>query len=112
MECHAQRRETEMRRALFLLLCTVLMGQTSFAEQPANSAPALAGRVVAAGIHGASAVSPVGTFHPGGPIRDKPEFAAFTQPGRILEAKRVLVTSTSNYWAPLAPPEAPGGPGL
>jgi mono/diheme cytochrome c family protein len=49
------------------------------------------------------------TFHPGGPIRDKPEFAAFTEPGRILDAKRVLVASSSNYGAPLARKDAPEG---
>src|SRR5215472_9716161 len=42
--------------------------------------PALRGRVVAVGIPGASAISAVGTFLPGGPIHDKPDFRAFTQP--------------------------------
>ena len=81
--------------------CIVATAQTSFAQQ--KSAPlALAARVVAVGIAGAGAVAPVGTFHPGGPIRDKPEFFAFTQPGRILDAKRVLVASSSNFGAPRA----------
>jgi uncharacterized integral membrane protein (TIGR00698 family) len=35
----------------------------------------LGGRVIASGIPGAGAVSPVGTFHPGGPVHDKREFA-------------------------------------
>jgi hypothetical protein len=81
--------------------------QASVAEQ--SSAPALTARIVAVGIRGASAVAPVGVFHPGGPIRDKAEFVAFTQPGRILEAKRVLVTSTSNYGAPRAQTDTPEG---
>src|SRR5262249_33753175 len=55
--------------------------------------PALRSRVVAVGIPGASAISAVGTFLPGGPIHDKPEFRAFTQPGRILDPIRILVGS-------------------
>jgi CxxC motif-containing protein (DUF1111 family) len=51
----------------------------------------------------------VGTFHKGGPIRDKPEFAAFTQPGQILDPKRILVTSHSNFGAPLAQLDAAEG---
>jgi hypothetical protein len=59
-------------------------------------------KVIAVGIPGASAISPVGTFLPGGPIHDKPAFQAFTQPGRILDPARILVGSTSNFGAPLA----------
>jgi mono/diheme cytochrome c family protein len=73
--------------------------QASLAQQPP---PTLTARVVAVGITGASAVSPVGTFHAGGPIRDKPEFFAFTQPGRVLDPKRVLIASRSNFGAPRA----------
>src|SRR5262245_49241257 len=84
-----------------LLLYIVASSQPSFAQQ-SPAPPALTARVVAVGIADAGAVAPVGTFHPGGPIRDKPEFAAFTQPGRILDAKRVLVGSSSNFGAPRA----------
>jgi mono/diheme cytochrome c family protein len=66
----------------------------------AQDAPVAAARIIATGISGASAVAQVGTFHPGGPFRDNAAFAAFTQPGRILEAKRVLVASSSNFGAP------------
>jgi hypothetical protein len=62
----------------------------------------LRGRVVAVGIPGISAISPVGTFLPGGPIHDNPTLAAFTQPGRVLDPVRILVGSTSNFAAPLA----------
>jgi hypothetical protein len=62
----------------------------------------LSGRIVAIGISGISAVSPVGTFLPGGPIHDKPGLAAFTQPGRVLDPARILVASTSNFGEPLA----------
>lgn len=57
----------------------------------------LTGRLVAVGIPGAGALSPVGTFHPGGPIHDKPAFAAFTKPGTVLDPARLLVASASNF---------------
>jgi hypothetical protein len=60
------------------------------------------GRIVAMGIPGASAISPVGTFLPGGPIHDKPAFAAYTAPGKVLDPARILVGSTSNFGEPLA----------
>jgi len=51
----------------------------------------------------------VGAFHRGGPIHDRADFSAFTQPGRVLDSKRLLVASSSNFGAPLArPAEAPG----
>src|SRR6266540_6676831 len=70
---------------------------------------ALMGRVVAVGIPGAGALSPVGTFHPGGPIHDKPDFAVFTRPGAVLDPTRLLVASTSNFGAPLAARHATRG---
>jgi mono/diheme cytochrome c family protein len=91
------------RAAAFLLFCLVFWPQFTPAQD------ILTARVVAVGIRGASAVAPVGFFHPGGPIRDKPEFAAFTQPGRVLDPKRVLVASNSNYGAPLAQADAAEG---
>jgi hypothetical protein len=69
----------------------------------------LQGRIIATGIPGASAVSPVGTFLPGGPIHDNPVFAAFTAPGAILDPTRILVGARTNFGAPLANPgEEPG----
>ncbi len=59
----------------------------------------LTGRVLAAGIPGAGALSPVGTFHPGGPIRDNRELAAYTRPGQVLDPTRLLVASTSSFGA-------------
>src|SRR5262245_33833558 len=90
------------------LVCIDAVSQSLFSHQTPEP-PALTARVVAVGIAGASAVAPVGTFHPGGPIRDKPEFAAFTQPGRILDAKRILVASSSNFGAPRAHPDVAEG---
>ena len=89
---------------LFLAVCP-----PCFAQEPNQVSGKLTARVLAVGIPGASAVAPVGTFHKGGPIRDKPEFAAFTQPGQILDPKRILVTSHSNFGAPLAQLDAAEG---
>ena len=86
-----------MRPAL-LALC-ILAVPTSLCAEPL---PTLAARVVAVGIPGAGAVSAVGVFHPGGPIHDKPTFAAYTQEGRILDPMRILVASSSNFGAPSA----------
>ncbi len=63
---------------------------------------ALRGRIVAVGIPGASVISPVGAFLPGGPIHDKPALNVFTQPGQILDPVRILVGSSSNFGEPLA----------
>jgi hypothetical protein len=71
--------------------------------------PELGGRLIAVGIPGAGAISAVGTFHPGGPIRDKPEFAAFTQAGAVLDPARILVASASNFGAPLGKGDQPAG---
>src|SRR5262249_45030793 len=90
----------------FLTLCVLVTWQSPLAQQSPSPVPALTARVIAVGIPGAGAVSPVGAFHPGGPIRDNPKFAAFTESGRILEAKRVLVASTSNYGATRAQMDA------
>jgi len=72
------------------------------ADDEGDNQQALRGRIVAVGIPGASAVSAVGTFLPGGPIHDNPAFAAFTMPGRVLDPARILVGSTSNFGAPVA----------
>src|SRR5207237_5518446 len=64
--------------------------------------PSVNARLIALGIPGASAISPVGTFLPGGPIHDNPALSAFTQPGRVLDPARILVGSRSNFGAPKA----------
>jgi hypothetical protein len=89
--------------ALFLSSVTMIRAESSHPDQSVRA------RVVAVGIPGASAISAVGTFLPGGPIHDKPSFAAFTQPGQVLDPARVLVGSTSNFGAPAAHPnDLPG----
>ena len=80
----------------------------SFARED-ELAPVIDGRVIAFGIPGASAVSPIGTFLPGGPIHDNPTLAAFTQPGRVLDPIRIIVGSRSNFGAPIANPNQAAG---
>src|SRR5439155_12118245 len=99
--------------ALSVLLATAGCRAAPQATVPGTSSqpPAIAdaslitARVVAVGVPEAGAISPVGAFHAGGPIHDKPEFAAFTQQGEVLAPERLLVASTSNFGAPLALPE-------
>jgi hypothetical protein len=67
-----------------------------------EEAPSVNARLIAAGIPGASAISPVGTFLAGGPIHDNQTLAVFTQPGRVLDPTRILVGSRSNFGAPKA----------
>src|SRR2546430_16103700 len=69
---------------------------------PVGSERSGTARLVAIGVPDPSAISAVGTFLPGGPIHDNPAFAAYTQPGRILEPGRILVASRSNFGAPVA----------
>ena len=99
------------QRLITLLIVAAVFVTPSIgdAEAAGPEAPALAARIVAVGIPGAGAVSAVGVFHPGGPIHDKPELAALTQDGRVLDPTRVLITSSSNFGAALARAEDPEG---
>src|SRR5262249_12665482 len=83
------------------LLITLLGATTVTRAESSQQDQSVRARVVAVGIPGASAISAVGTFLPGGPIHDKPAFAAFTQPGKVLDPARILVGSTSNFGAPV-----------
>jgi hypothetical protein len=82
-------------------LATIGAPASSVADEP-DGARSLDGRVVALGIPGASAISPVGTFLPGSPINSNPQLAALTQPGRVLDPTRIVVGSRSNFGAPVA----------
>jgi hypothetical protein len=66
-------------------------------------------RVIATGIPGAGAVSEVGDFLRGSPMYDNALFTPYAQPGKVLDPKRVLVASTSNFGAPLARGSEPEG---
>lgn len=110
MKERLKRRAIAMLAAMiFVLIGIAATGSFSVAgaqdrdrDDDHDDVQSLRGRVVAVGIPGASAVSAVGVFLPGGPIHDKPALAEFTQPGRVLDPVRVLVGSTSNFGAPRA----------
>ncbi len=87
--------------AVFVALAIITTPPASRAQDHTGR-QAIQGRIVALNIPGASTISPVGTFLPGGPIHDKPALAAFTQPGQVLDPVRILVGSNSNFGAPLA----------
>ena len=93
-------RKTTLTKAAIIAFA-LMAGSNEVLPQDRDHAdePSLHGRIVAVGIPGASAISAVGKFLPGGPIHDKPAFAAFTQPGRILDPVRILVGSRSNFGA-------------
>ena len=83
-------------------LLFAVVGNSLVRAQEGDDVQFVSGRIVAIGIPGISAVSPVGAFLPGGPIHDKPALAAFTQPGQVLDPARILVGSTSNFGEALA----------
>ena len=94
------------RRALGMLASAAgaagvatLFGPRVLYGKETEDASSIDARVVAVGIPGACAISPVGTFLRGGPIHDNPTLAAFTQPGRVLDPARFVVGSTSNFGA-------------
>jgi hypothetical protein len=87
---------------LAVAVAGVASSGTSATPVASTDAAFVDGRIVAAGISGASAVSPVGTFLPGGPIHDNATLASLTQPGRVLDPARIMVGSSSNFGAPRA----------
>jgi hypothetical protein len=90
----------------FLLLSSSLTSSPTHAATPTIE---LRARIVAVGIPAAAGLQQVGMFHTGGPIPGNPEFLMQTRPGHMLDPERVLVTSGSNFGAPLADPkQAPG----
>jgi hypothetical protein len=119
---HAETRDVRQPRRSFFertarvggaALFSVAGGFTRIRMAGASAAGAaestLPARIVAAGLPDISALAPIGTFHPGGPINDKPEFVEFTQPARVLDRNRLFVASTANFGAPLAQPDAAAG---
>jgi len=71
----------------------------------AVAAPAISARVVAIDIPGASAIAQVGTFlnDPQACAHPIPtNFPSYIQAGAVLDPKRILVGSRSNFGAPLA----------
>ena len=70
-----------------------------------DGAPAtvtLTARVVATGLQGAHGLGQVGRFHAGGPFVANPEFLLSTEPGRVLDPERLLVTTDAHGGAVLS----------
>src|SRR5215831_16177298 len=97
--------------AVFVILIWLGVGPSSAstANTTISRNGVLQARTLATGIPGAGAVAEVGDFLRGSPLHDKPAFAVFVQPGQVLNSKRVLVASTSNFGAPLARAGEPEG---
>ena len=96
------------RREVYLCTCIAVVAGMRLLGGPVMAAGSsdglvLPGRSIATGIPGASAISAVGTFHPGGPIHDDPHFAALTLPGQVLDSRRILVASTSSFGGSASP---------
>jgi hypothetical protein len=96
---------------LFLLFVIVswMVAETTSEDDGGEGGCTLRARILATGIPGAGAVAEVGDFLRGSPLHDNAALTAFTQNGQILDPKRVLVASTSNFGAPLALPGEPEG---
>ena len=91
------------------VLATLYSAQKSMDSVYGDREGVLRARVIATGIPGAGAVTEVGDFLRGSPLHDNATLAAYTQPGKVLEARRVLVASTSNFGALPARPGEPEG---
>lgn len=92
-----------------MLCASSLASEQQAGSQTAKERPILNvnARVIAVNIPGASAISQVGTFlnNPVPPACANPIpnlFSAYAQPGAVLDPKRILVGSGSNFGAPLA----------
>lgn len=90
--------------AITAILLFEMIGNGHLRAQESDDGQFVSGRVVAVGISGVSAISPVGTFLPGGPIHDKPALAAFTEPGRVLDPARILVSAPQTLARPWPAP--------
>ena len=96
-----------IKLSLIALIAAVVSIHGVRADNGNGHVPFLDGRLIAVGIPGVSAVAPVGTFLASGPI--PANFPNYTQPGRVLDPKRILVGSTSNFGEPLSDPsQLPG----
>src|SRR6478609_2026013 len=96
-----------LRAIVLFVMAIVFLSNLNVAKaQDTNNGdgrpPALQGRIVAVGIPGASAVTPVGNFVPKGPISTLANLKPFIQPGQVLDPVRILVGSNSNFGAALA----------
>jgi hypothetical protein len=86
----------------FVALTTVNVAKAQDTNSGDGKPAALQGRIIAVGIPGASAITPVGKFVPTGPIPTLANLKPFIQPGQVLDPVRVLVGSNANFGAALA----------
>jgi hypothetical protein len=97
-----------MRQAgVLAFFATLLLANTVIASE-SESIPRIDARLIAAHIPGASALAQIGTFlnvpPPGACANPIPtRFPTYIQPGAVLDPVRLLVGTTSNFGAPLAP---------
>ena len=103
-----------MKALSLSLLVAAILAMTAGMAQKSGSPygdrqGVLHARVIATGIPGAGAVAEVGDFLRGSPMHDNALFTPYAQPGKVLDPKRVLVASTSNFGAPLARGNEPEG---
>lgn len=73
-------------------------------DTPSTPPPAisLVARVIASGLQGAHGLAQVGRFHAGGPFVTNADFLLGTQPGHVLDAPRLLVTTDAGGGAVLS----------
>ena len=84
---------------------TTLASEARWQEARAQAVKDINAHVVAINIPGASAIAQIGTFlnDPNACARPIPTlFPTFIEKGAVLDPKRILVGSTSNFGAPLA----------
>ncbi|HEX8603540.1 MAG TPA: hypothetical protein VF774_12915 [Pseudoduganella sp.] len=79
-----------VRRAV--LLAALPMAAMAAAASPPPPLWTLQARTVATGLAGAHGIRQVGRFHAGSPFASNPEFLMQTQPGHVLDPRRLLVT--------------------
>jgi len=80
------------------------MAGIASAAEPPVATWRLPARVVAVGLPGVAGVRQVGRFHSGGAIPANPAFLLSTSTGRVLDPERILVSTASNFGAPLGDP--------
>src|SRR5690349_21110147 len=83
----------------FVALSTANVAKAQDKDSGDGRPAASQGRIVAVGIPGASAITPVGKFVPTGPIPTLANLKPFIQPGQVLDPVRILVGSNSNFGA-------------
>src|SRR5262245_28221658 len=99
-----------MRKTAIFAFCVVVVIVVARRGTGSSNKPdTVHADIIVSGIPGAGAIAQIGPLHRGSPFRDNAAFAAYTQPGQVLDRTRLLVASTSNFGAPLARPGEAAG---